>query len=45
MRTTAGAGPQAERHEDARNTGAQDTNGGRVYDAEYEVVDDERKAG
>ena len=42
---SAGPGPQPERHEEAPGAGAQDSNGGRVYDAEYEVVDDERKAG
>jgi molecular chaperone DnaK len=42
---TAGPGPEPERHEEAQGQSAEHTNGGRVYDAEYEVVDDERKAG
>jgi molecular chaperone DnaK len=42
---SAGPGPQPGRQEEAHNAGTGNTDGGRVYDAEYEVVDDERKAG
>ncbi|HOD13927.1 MAG TPA: molecular chaperone DnaK [Spirochaetota bacterium] len=41
----AGPTPGPGRQEGAPASGAGENNGGRVYDAEYEVVDDERKAG
>jgi len=42
---SAGPGPQQGRHDESHDAGTEHTDGGRVYDAEYEVVDDERKAG
>jgi len=38
-------GHQEARQDEGHASGKGDGNGGRVYDAEYEVVDDERKAG